>query len=466
MKIKQHTIKKAVSLSGTGLHSGKAVTMTFLPAPANHGFKFQRIDLDGYPIVDALVENVVDTARCTVLEQNGARIQTVEHTLAALVGLEIDNVLIQLDAEEPPIMDGSAIDYVKALESVGFEEQTSLRNFYEVNHAVHFRNDDASIELAALPLNDYRVTTMIDFNSPILQSQHAQLHDISLFKEEIASARTFAFWDELERLFDAGLIKGGSVENAIVVMDKQVSEEEILHISKKLDHPMVFSTNGSGILNDIPLRFSNEPARHKLLDVMGDLALIGRPLKAHILAARPGHTSNIALAKKIRKQMQDAQKAAPTFDVNMPPVFNVNDIAKLLPHRYPFQLVDKIVFLDGTTVVGVKNITMNEPQFQGHFPENPVMPGVLQTEAMAQVGGVLILTTTGEPEAYWPYLIGIDNCKFRRNVMPGDQMIIRCTLTQPIRRGIALMHGEAWVGKHLVMEADMMAQLVRKDKMK
>ncbi len=465
MRIKQHTIKKAVSLSGTGLHSGKAVTMTIMPAPNNHGYKFQRIDLDGYPIIDALVENVVDTNRCTVLEQNGARVQMVEHILAALVGLQVDNALIQLDAEEPPIMDGSAIDYVNAIESVGYEEQTSLRNFYELHHAVHFRNDDASIELAALPLNDYRLTAMVDFNSSILHSQHAQLHDIDHFKKEIASARTFVFWHELEALADEGLIKGGSIKNALVVVDKPISEEEIKRVSLKLGHPLV-NIQGSGILNNETFRFSNEPARHKLLDVMGDLALIGRPLKAHILTARPGHAANIALAKKIKKQMLESQKAAPTFDPNIPPVFNVNDIAKFLPHRYPFQLVDKIVYLDGTSVVGVKNITMNEPQFQGHFPENPVMPGVLQTEAMAQVGGVLILTTTGEPEAYWPYLVGIDNCKFRKNVMPGDQMVIRCTLTQPIRRGIALMHGEAWVGKNLVMEADMMAQLVRKDKLK
>ena len=465
MRIKQHTIKKAVSLSGTGLHSGKAVTMTIMPAPNNHGYKFQRIDLDGCPIIDALVENVVDTNRCTVLEQNGARVQMVEHILAALVGLQVDNALIQLDAEEPPIMDGSAIDYVNAIESVGYEEQTSLRNFYELHHAVHFRNDDASIELAALPLNDYRLTAMVDFNSSILHSQHAQLHDIDHFKKEIASARTFVFWHELEALADEGLIKGGSIKNALVVVDKPISEEEIKRVSLKLGHPLV-NIQGSGILNNETFRFSNEPARHKLLDVMGDLALIGRPLKAHILTARPGHAANIALAKKIKKQMLESQKAAPTFDPNIPPVFNVNDIAKFLPHRYPFQLVDKIVYLDGTSVVGVKNITMNEPQFQGHFPENPVMPGVLQTEAMAQVGGVLILTTTGEPEAYWPYLVGIDNCKFRKNVMPGDQMVIRCTLTQPIRRGIALMHGEAWVGKNLVMEADMMAQLVRKDKLK
>jgi UDP-3-O-[3-hydroxymyristoyl] N-acetylglucosamine deacetylase / 3-hydroxyacyl-[acyl-carrier-protein] dehydratase len=462
MKIKQHTLKKAVSLSGVGWHTGKEVTMTFMPAPANHGYKFQRVDLKGFPIVDALLDNVVDTTRCTVLEQEGVRVHTVEHVLAALVGIEVDNVLIQLNAEELPAMDGSAMPFVEALEAAGFEEQSSLRNFYEVTEAVHFRNDDQSVELAALPLNDFRLTTMVDFTSRVIHSQHAQLHAIELFKDEIASARTFVFWHELEALADAGLIKGGKLDNAVVIFDKEISDEEIERVSQKLGQK-VDDKQDIGILNNVPLRFNNEQARHKLLDVMGDLALIGRPLKAHILAARPGHTNNIALAKKIKKQMQDAQKAAPSFDVNMPPVFDTVQIAKLLPHRYPFQLVDKIVYLDGTTVTGVKNITMNEPQFTGHFPENPVMPGVLQTEAMAQVGGVLILTATGEPESYWPYLVSIDNCKFRRNVVPGDQMIIRCTLKQPIRRGIALMHGEAWVGKNLVMEADMMAQLVKKN---
>jgi UDP-3-O-[3-hydroxymyristoyl] N-acetylglucosamine deacetylase / 3-hydroxyacyl-[acyl-carrier-protein] dehydratase len=461
MKAKQHTLKKAITLSGIGLHTGQSLTMTLCPAPVNHWYKFQRIDLDGYPTIEASVSHIVASERGTVLEHQGVRVGTVEHVLSALVGLEIDNVLIQLNGPEVPILDGSAKEIVEAILSVGTEEQASLRNFYEVTEAVHYRNEDHSIELAALPLNDYRVTVMVDFNSSVLQSQHAQLHAIELYQTEIAPARTFVFWQELVALHKANLIKGGSLANAIVIADSPITDSEIQSMEAILGKKTTLSKK-EGILNDGPLRFANEPARHKLLDVMGDLALIGQPLKAHILTARPGHSSNIALAKKIKKQMQDAAKAAPNIDVNMPPVLDVQAIAKLLPHRYPFQLVDKITMLDGTSVIGVKNITMNEPQFTGHFPDNPVMPGVLQIEAMAQVGGVLVLTASGDPEAYWPYLVSIDNCKFRRNVQPGDQMIIKCILTQPIKRGLALMHGEAWVGKNLVMEADMMAQLVKK----
>jgi UDP-3-O-[3-hydroxymyristoyl] N-acetylglucosamine deacetylase / 3-hydroxyacyl-[acyl-carrier-protein] dehydratase len=304
---------------------------------------------------------------------------------------------------------------------------------------------------------------MVDYNSTVLHSQHAQLHDISLFKQEIAACRTFVFLHELEALHKAGLIKGGSIDNAVVIVDREISEEEVENLATLLNKDKVH-VGKTGILNDMPLRFANEPARHKLLDVMGDLALIGRPLKAHILAARPGHTPNVALAKKIKKQMTDASKSTPQYDPNTPPVYNVSDIARLLPHRYPFALVDKIVYLDGQEVVGIKNITMNEPQFTGHFPDNPVMPGVLQIEAIAQTGGVLVLTSTGDPEAYWPYLVGIDNCRFYRNVLPGDTLIIRCNLLAPIRLGVAKMHGEAWVGKNLVCDVNMTARLVKKAK--
>ncbi|WP_394990232.1 bifunctional UDP-3-O-[3-hydroxymyristoyl] N-acetylglucosamine deacetylase/3-hydroxyacyl-ACP dehydratase [Emticicia sp.] len=463
MNVKQHTIQKTVSITGVGLHTGEKVTMLLQPAPINHGYKFQRIDLPGKPVVEADVDYVVDTSRGTVLEKNDVRIHTTEHILAALVGLQVDNVMIQLDGLEVPILDGSAIKFVEIIEEAGLEEQHSLRNYYEITEAIHFRNDDQSIELAALPLNDYRLTVMVDYNSTILNSQHAQLHEISLFKKEIASCRTFVFLHELEALYKAGLIKGGNIDNAVVIVDREVSEEEIDDLSKLLNKEKI-EIGKTGILNDMPLRFANEPARHKLLDVMGDLALIGRPLKAHILAARPGHTPNVALAKKIKKQMTDAAKGAPQYDPNVPPVYNVSEIAKLLPHRYPFALVDKIVYLDGQAVVGVKNITMNEPQFTGHFPENPVMPGVLQIEAIAQTGGVLVLTSTGDPEAFWPYLVGIDNCRFYRNVLPGDTLIIRCHLLAAIRLGVAKMHGEAWVGKNLVCDVDMTARLVRKAK--
>lgn len=465
MNVKQQTIKNKVSITGVGLHTGENVTLTILPAPINHGYKFQRVDLDNKPIIEADVDYVVDTSRGTVLEKDGARVHTTEHILAALVGLQIDNVLIQLDGPEIPILDGSAIKFVELLEEAGFEEQASLRNYYEVTEAIHYRNDERSIELAALPLNDYRVTAMVDYNSAVLHSQHAQLHNIELFKAEIAPCRTFVFLHELEALFKAGLIKGGDIGNAVVIVDKEVSPEEIESLSALLNKPKI-EVGKTGILNDDPLRFPNEPARHKLLDVMGDLALVGRPLKAHILAARPGHKPNIELAKKIKKQMLDSAKGAPQYDPNTPPVFNVNDIAKVLAHRYPFALVDKIVYLDGQTVVGIKNITMNEPQFTGHFPENPIMPGVLQIEAIAQTGGVLVLTGTGNPEAYWPYLVSIDNCRFYRNVLPGDTLIIRCTLINPVKLGVAKMHGEAWVGKNLVCDVNMIARLIKKDKIK
>lgn len=463
MNVKQHTIQKTVSITGVGLHTGEKVTMLLQPAAINHGYKFQRIDLPGKPVVEADVDYVVDTSRGTVLEKNDVRIHTTEHILAALVGLQVDNVMIQLDGPEVPILDGSAIKFVEIIEEAGLEEQHSLRNYYEIEEAIHFRNDDQSIELAALPLNDYRLTVMVDYNSTVLHSQHAQLHDISLFKQQIASCRTFVFLHELEALHKAGLIKGGNIDNAVVIVDREVSEEEVENLSKLLNREKI-EIGKTGILNDMPLRFANEPARHKLLDVMGDLALIGRPLKAHILAARPGHTPNVALAKKIKKQMIDSAKGAPQFDPNVPPVYNVSEIARLLPHRYPFALVDKIVYLDGQAVVGVKNITMNEPQFTGHFPDNPVMPGVLQIEAIAQTGGVLVLTSTGDPEAFWPYLVGIDNCRFYRNVLPGDTLIIRCHLLAAIRLGVAKMHGEAWVGKNLVCDVDMTARLVRKAK--
>ena len=463
MNIKQHTLKKAVSISGVGLHTGKKVTLTLQPAAINQGYKFQRIDLEGKPIIDADIDNVVDTSRGTVLEQNGARIHTTEHVLSALVGMQVDNVLIQIDGPEIPILDGSAKLFVNLIEEAELLEQDSLRNYFEITEAIQTKNIEKGIEMAALPLNDYRLTVMVDYNSSILQSQHAQLHEIGLFKSEIAPCRTFVFFHELEALFKAGLIKGGDVDNAIVIVDKEVTEEQLDYLSDLLGKPKI-KVDKTGILNNVELHYANEPARHKLLDVMGDLALIGRPLKAHILAARPGHEANIELAKKIKKQMKDAAKSAPPYDPNLPPVYNVNEIAKLLPHRYPFQLIDKVVHLDGTSVVCIKNVTASEPHFTGHFPDNPVMPGVLQVEALAQTGGVLVLTSTGNPEAYWPYLVAIEHCRFHRNVLPGDTLVIKCSLTVPIKMGVAKMHGEAWVGKNLVCEADMIARLVKKSK--
>ncbi|EON76246.1 N-acetylglucosamine deacetylase [Lunatimonas lonarensis] len=463
MKVKQHTIGKQVTLSGVGLHTGVVATMTFVPAPSNHGYKFQRMDLEGYPIVEADVDNVVDVSRGTTLEQGDARVFTVEHVLAALVGLEIDNVLIQLNGPEPPIMDGSSLPFIKILEEAGLEEQNALRRFFEIPESIHYKDASREVEMAALPLDDFRVTVMVDYNSPVLGSQHASLTDISQFKTEIASCRTFCFLHELEMLYNQNLIKGGDLNNAIVVVDRAIQEEELSHLAKMFKKPKV-EVRKEGILNNVELRYKNEPARHKLLDVIGDLALVGRPLKAQIMAARPGHAANVAFAKKIKRAMEKAGPMhIPYYDPKLPPVLDINQISNILPHRYPFQLLDKIIYLDQTVVAGVKNVTINEPFFMGHFPNNPVMPGVLQVEAMAQTGGILVLSTVSDPENYWTYFLSIENCKFRKMVLPGDTLIFKCELLNPIRRGIAKMKGEAFVGNTLVCEAVMTASIVRKD---
>jgi UDP-3-O-[3-hydroxymyristoyl] N-acetylglucosamine deacetylase/3-hydroxyacyl-[acyl-carrier-protein] dehydratase len=461
MNSKQSTLSSEVSLSGVGLHSGENVNLTVTPASINHGIIFQRTDIEGQPLVPALVDYVVDTSRGTVLEKDGARVQTTEHLLSALGALQIDNVLIKLDGPEIPILDGSALPFVEIIEKAGIEEQNALRNYFAITEAVQTNNEDHSIELAALPLDDYRLTVMVDYQSKVISSQHAQLHNLGDYKEFIAPCRTFVFVHELENLHKAGLIKGGDLSNAVVIAENTESDERMSQLAELLGKEKI-SIGETGIVNDEPLKFKNEPARHKLLDLIGDLVLVGRPLKGHILAARPGHAANVELAKAIKKAIEASDKAAPTFDPNAEPVFDINGIAKLLPHRYPFQLIDKVVSLDGTSVVGIKNITMNEPQFTGHFPDNPVMPGVLQVEAIAQTGGVLVLTSTGEPEAYWPYLVGIDKCRFFKNVLPGDTLVIKCTLLAPIRLGVAKMHGEAWVGNKMVCSVDMTARLVKK----
>lgn len=460
MKTKQHTIKEPVTVSGVGLHTGVEANMTFTPAPPNHGIKFQRVDLPDQPIVDADVDYVVDLSRGTTIEHNGARINTVEHTLAALVGLEIDNVMVQLDGPEPPILDGSSKMFIDALETVGCEEQNALRNFFEVNESIMYRDSSRDVEIAALPLDDYRVTVMVDYNSPVLGSQHATLTDISDFKKDIASSRTFCFLHELEMLYKNNLIRGGDLNNAIVVVDRVVKDEELDYLAGLFNKPKV-EVKKEGILNNVDLRHRNEPARHKLLDVVGDLALVGRPIKAQILAARPGHAANVAFAKKLKKAMKASKTTAPYYDPNLEPVMDINQIMQILPHRYPFLLIDKIIHLDDTMVSGIKNVTRNEPFFDGHFPGNPVMPGVLQIEAMAQIGGILVLNTVPDPENYTPYFLGIDKCKFRKMVIPGDTLKFKCELTAPIKRGIAQMNGYAYVGNTLVCEASMTARIVR-----
>lgn len=463
MNNKQHTISKSVTLSGVGLHTGVLANMTFLPAASNHGIKFQRIDLPGQPIADADVDYVVDTSRGTTIEHNGARINTVEHVMASLVGLEIDNVLIQLDGPEPPIMDGSSIKFVEALKDAEPVEQEAHRKFFEVTEEVRFKDPDKDIELAALPLNDYRMAVMVDYNSKFLSSQHANLSHVSQFERGFAMCRTFCFVHELEVLYKEGLIKGGDLSNAIVIADRDYSEAELAHLSDVLRKPKVSISKEIGILNNTSLHFPNEMARHKLLDLMGDLALVGRPIKAQILASRPGHASNIELAKKIKKLMLETEKNnVPIYDPKQPPICSHERIYELLPHRYPFQMIDKIIYLDDNSVVGVKNVTMNEYYFMGHFPSNPVMPGVMQIEAMAQTGGILVLSSVPDPENYWPYLVGIENCRFRRSVIPGDTVIFKCELLAPIRRGIAKMIGKAYVSGQVVCEAEMTASLVRK----
>lgn len=461
MYTKQHTIKAPVKVSGVGLHTGAQVNLTFVPAPINHGILFKRVDLPDQPIVECDVDNVVDVSRGTSIEKNGARINTVEHALAALVGLQIDNILIELDGPEIPIMDGSSLPFIDAINAIGLEEQNALRNFFEVPHGIFFHDVEKNIELAALPLDDYRVTVMVDYNSPVLGSQHATLNSITQFEKEIASCRTFCFLHELEMLHKQNLIKGGDLNNAIVVVDRVVNDDELESLAKLFGKDKV-EVKKEGILNNIDLRYKNEPARHKLLDVVGDLALVGRPIKAQIMAARPGHASNVAFAKKIKRVMMDSRQKAPHYDVTQPSVLDVNQIYKILPHRYPFKLVDKIVHLDENMIIGVKNVTINEPFFEGHFPGNPVMPGVLQIEAMAQTGGIFVMQSVPDPENYWTYFLSIESAKFRRMVVPGDTLIFKCELTAPIKRGIAKMQGQAYVGGNLVCEASLTASIVKK----
>ncbi len=462
MADKQRTIQKAVSVTGKGLHTGAPVTLTFNPAPENHWYKFQRVDVEGQPIIEADCDLVVDTSRGTTLEKNGVRVHTTEHVLAALVGLGIDNCLIQVTGPEMPIMDGSSLNFIEILETAGIVEQNADRDYFELTENLTFEDSVKKVEMLAVPQDEFRVTVMVDYGSEVLGTQHASMYHIGEFKNEIAPCRTFVFLRELEALLAHNLIKGGDMDNAIVLVDSELPQDKLDHLRKVFNKPDV-EVKGRGVLNNTKLRFFNEPARHKLLDIVGDLALVGKPLKVHVLAARPGHAGNVDFAKKLKAlaKKQKAEKDYPKIDLSQPPLLNINDIMKILPHRQPMLLVDKIMELSTEHVIGIKNVTLNEEFFKGHFPGEPVMPGVLLIEAMAQCGGVLVLKTVPDPENYLTYFMKIDGVKFKQKVIPGDTVVFSLNLATPIRRGICHMRGVAYVNNKPVMEAEMMAQIVK-----
>ncbi len=460
--VKQKTIKNEISLTGVGLHTGKEVTMTFKPAPVNNGFTFVRVDLQGQPVIEADANYVVNTQRGTNLEKLGVKIQTPEHVLAAVVGCDLDNIIIELNASELPIMDGSSKYFVEAIEKAGIEEQDASRNVYVVKEVISFTDEATGSEILVMPSDEYQVTTMVDFGTKVLGTQNATLKSLSDFKQEIASSRTFSFLHELESLLEHGLIKGGDLNNAIVYVDKEISESTMANLKKAFGKDEI-SVKPNGVLDNLTLHYPNEAARHKLLDVIGDLSLIGVRIQGKIIANKPGHFVNTQFAKKLAKIIKIEQRNhVPTYDLHQEPLMDIHKIMSMLPHRPPFLLIDRIIEMSDRHVVGLKNVTMNENFFVGHFPEAPVMPGVLIVEAMAQTGGILVLSTVPDPENYLTYFMKIDNVKFKHKVLPGDTLIFKCELISPIRRGICHMQANAYANGKLVTEAELMAQIARK----
>ena len=462
MSNKQQTIKNEISLSGVGIHTGNTVNMTFKPAPVNHGFAFARVDLEGEPVIAAKAEYVINTQRGTNLEKNGVQIPTSEHVLAAAVGLGIDNLLIEIDASEPPIMDGSSKFFIEALEKAGIEEQDAEINEYIVKDIISYRDEVTGSEIILMPSDKYEVTAMVDFGTKILGTQNATLQHISDFKEEIADARTFSFLHEIEMLLENNLIKGGDLNNAIVYVDKELSDETMQKLKKAFKKDDI-AVKSNGILDNLTLHWANEAARHKLLDVIGDLALTGTRIRGKVIANKPGHLVNTQFAKKLAKIIKmEKRNNVPQYDLNQPPLMDIHQIMDILPHRPPFLLIDRIIELSDKHVVGMKNVTMNEDFFVGHFPGAPVMPGVLQVEAMAQCGGILVLSTVPDPENYLTYFMKMDNVKFKQKVLPGDTLIFKCELISPIRRGICHMQAYGYANGKLVVEAELMAQIAKK----